>query len=313
MPQHALAYVRFDQLRGPGWEKPGNQPVFTARFYSASSPRLHQSVGEGGTLWLVTGIPVKKAPVTYTLAYKLAGCELLSPVEASRRLPEAYLSGKYAVLAHDIHHTYHFSLKLQHRADLTAYIPLLRFTNCKPVTDPRHFPTWLYNFPVLAGESIALLERLERRSRYGREVVISYAREDVELAKMLQERLQEHGLRVYRDLTNLRAGENWREAVQEALEIADALLVLLSPSSNNSPAVHDEVRWALERLSLPGGLTAIIPVLLPGSDFQSVNWERFEISSNCSLKDHNCIQLPLAADDEYFAGLVKQIAEVTKK
>lgn len=313
MLQHVLAYVRFDQLRGPDWDHPGNQPAFESRFYGSRSPKLHQSLGKGGTLWLATGIPAKKAPTTYALAYKLADCELLMPEEAVRRLPEAYLCGQYAVLAHDMEHTYHFSLKRQKRADLTDYIPLLRFVNCKPVTNPKYFPAWLYNFPILTQESIDLLERLERRSRYGREIVISYAREDVELAGEIQGHLQEQGLRVFRDLTDLRVGENWQAAVKEALETSDALLVLLSPHSNESPAVQDEVRWALESLSLPGGLSAVVPLLLPGSDFQLVDWERFDLSPACRLKDFHCVQMPASAGDEFFASLVEQIAAVTRR
>ncbi len=261
----------------------------------------------GDTLWVVTGVPRKGDTCVYTLAYKLAGCEHIPADQVCEVTGGAFFCGQYAVFARDAHH---FSLKPKRRAELTPHISRLRFENVRPVTDPSRFPVWLYNFPVLKPESAAILERLERRSLYGRDFVLSYAREDSAAAQAVQHGLEVEGLSVFRDLTNLRAGEDWRKGVQEALSASDALIVLLSASSARSEAVLQEVRWALEQVGQPAALRTIVPIILPGASFAGAEWDRFVLPPGRNLRDFTAATVPPAAGQNFWASLARQIAEI---
>lgn len=48
-------------------------------------------------------------------------------------------------------------------------------------------------------------------------VFLSYAREDSEFASWLQTSLENAGIAVWRDLTEIRAGQNWLEEIDNAL------------------------------------------------------------------------------------------------
>ena len=308
MTRNAMAYVLFPVLRGPY-----GKPDFQAKFYRSRSRRLHTAVGESGTLWVVTGMPAETGRNRYVLAYKLVDCELVPPEQAHHFLPLTEAAGVYIVRARDARRTYHFSLKPDRRADITPYLTGLRFTSGNPISEPSKTALRLRSFPVLTEESAVLLERLERKARYGRRIVISYAREDEAAARQIQSALEALGLTTYRDLTTLRIGENWIDALRQALEVADALLVLLSPHSISSLSVQAEVRWALQAVEQPGSLRSIVPLMLPGMSFETVNWEYFEAGTAKKLRDFNGCELPSQPGEAFFDHLARQIGEATEE
>lgn len=82
----------------------------------------------------------------------------------------------------------------------------------------------------------------------------SYSREDSEFALRLAEDLKAAGASVWLDQLDIAPGQRWARAVQEALNNAERVLVILSPSSAESTHVEDEVNYALEEHK------AVIPV-----------------------------------------------------
>lgn len=170
MNRHVLAYVLFRVLR----YGPGGRPAFKANFYRSDNKRLHYAVGDGGTLWVVTGVPTSEGPNIYALASKLADCEIV-PDDEVDMLPMPKL-GRHAVHARDAEHTHHFSFKPTNVLDISSELLQLRFTTGRPISHPSKTAFRLRSFPVLTDDSVELLERLERKIRYGRKVLISYAR-----------------------------------------------------------------------------------------------------------------------------------------
>jgi hypothetical protein len=79
-----------------------------------------------------------------------------------------------------------------------------------------------------------------------RKIFFSYSRSDKEFASQLAKSLRSEGIFVWLDV-DIPVGVPWDRAIQDALESADSLLVILSPSAVDSENVMDEVSLALER------------------------------------------------------------------
>lgn len=74
----------------------------------------------------------------------------------------------------------------------------------------------------------------------------SYSRDDLEFALRLAKDLKKVGASVWMDKLDIRAGQLWERKVEDALGICPRVLVILSPSSVNSPQVMAEVAFALD-------------------------------------------------------------------
>ena len=83
----------------------------------------------------------------------------------------------------------------------------------------------------------------------------SYSRDDSEFVLRLAEDLKAAGANVWLDQLDIEPGQRWARAVQDALNKAPRMLVILSPSSAESTHVEDEVNFALEEHK------TVIPVL----------------------------------------------------
>jgi hypothetical protein len=80
------------------------------------------------------------------------------------------------------------------------------------------------------------------------DVFMSYARKDgMLLAQKVAERLRETGLQVFWDQDSIPAGSNWEQKLDEALEQANHILVVLTPASVISEEVTAEWRPMLSR------------------------------------------------------------------
>ena len=81
----------------------------------------------------------------------------------------------------------------------------------------------------------------------------SYSRDDSEFALRLAGDLKAAGANVWMDRLDLVGGERWAQSVQDALEKCPRVLVILSPSSVNSPNVENEYTLALEekKIAIP--------------------------------------------------------------
>src|SRR5215469_18955273 len=84
-----------------------------------------------------------------------------------------------------------------------------------------------------------------------RHVFISYAREDRHLVDQLQRKLEDVGVRVWRDTTDLWPGEDWRAKIRDAIT-RDALVFIACFSRQGLERIrsyqNEEILLAIEEL-----------------------------------------------------------------
>lgn len=85
---------------------------------------------------------------------------------------------------------------------------------------------------------------------------ISYSRNDSSFARQLTSELRNAGVDIWIDTRNIKAGRHWDQEVQDALDAAHVLILLLSPHSVISENVQDEVSYARSQDK------EIIPILI---------------------------------------------------
>jgi len=90
-------------------------------------------------------------------------------------------------------------------------------------------------------------------------IFISYSRQDQEFALRLATSLRETGIDVWIDLEDIPAGMKWSSAIQEGLDTAQLMIVIISPESMASRNVEDEWQYYLDNNK------PVIPVLLKPS------------------------------------------------
>jgi CheY-like chemotaxis protein len=89
---------------------------------------------------------------------------------------------------------------------------------------------------------------------------MSYASKDAIFADLARMKLKEAGVQVWIDHGGLRAGEEWRKAIDEGISSSDVLLVMITPQSCESPYVTYEWAFAI------GKGIKVIPLLLEAAD-----------------------------------------------
>ena len=77
-------------------------------------------------------------------------------------------------------------------------------------------------------------------------VFISHASKDDDFVKDLRLILEGQGISVWVDSRNLRGGNKLKPEIDQAIEQARQVLVVLSPNTINSPWVRTEIHKALE-------------------------------------------------------------------
>jgi hypothetical protein len=95
-----------------------------------------------------------------------------------------------------------------------------------------------------------------RASTQLRRVFLSYSRKDISFVRKLAEDLEKAGYDVWRDVSDLRSGNDWVRVIPKAIESAPYFLVVLSPNSIESEWVEKEYTQALSLRK------KIIPILL---------------------------------------------------
>jgi HEAT repeat protein len=89
-----------------------------------------------------------------------------------------------------------------------------------------------------------------------RHVYISFKNDDASLAADVMRQIEDAGFQVWSDNERLRAGETWREAIDQAIRDSFALILILSPAATASDQIMYEWMFAL------GVGVRVIPVLL---------------------------------------------------
>ncbi len=77
-------------------------------------------------------------------------------------------------------------------------------------------------------------------------IFISYSRSDKDFAQKLADTLTDGGVEVFLDVQGIEAGEKWSTAIQRALDAADVMLLIVSPTSMESVNVEDEWQYFLD-------------------------------------------------------------------
>jgi hypothetical protein len=76
---------------------------------------------------------------------------------------------------------------------------------------------------------------------------LTYSREDAAVAQRVSADLSGQGITTWLDLDRLAAGQDWRAQAQEALDRADAVVVLMSPALRKNKYAAQEITYALRR------------------------------------------------------------------
>lgn len=123
------------------------------------------------------------------------------------------------------------------------------------------------------------------------DLFISYASKDRPWVSEFVAALQKEGLHPWSD-AEIAPGEKWEEAIQQALRESNALVMVLSPDSTQSPWTFFELGAAI------AGKKKIIPVLV-----KDLEWSRIP----AILRQFQCLNEPSASA----AG--KRVAEVLSR
>lgn len=87
-------------------------------------------------------------------------------------------------------------------------------------------------------------------------IFISYSRSDEPFARQLATSLSQMGADIWIDIEDIPAGMKWSRAIQQGLDTADLLIVIISPDSMASHNVEDEWQYYLDSRK------PVLPVLL---------------------------------------------------
>ena len=85
-------------------------------------------------------------------------------------------------------------------------------------------------------------------------IFVSYARSDQEFVARLVSGLNQHGISTWTDL-DIRPGQNWNDAIDEALNSCDRMIVVISNTSIASESVKAEWQYYLNEVKRP-----VVPV-----------------------------------------------------
>ena len=100
-------------------------------------------------------------------------------------------------------------------------------------------------------------------------IFVSYSSKDKAFALEFVKELQRLGINVWIDQLGIQLGENWDNAIEEALEKSNTFLLFMSPTAVASQNVQDEVHIAIERKK------RLIPILIQQCDIP-MRWQRFQ-------------------------------------
>jgi iron(II)-dependent oxidoreductase len=123
-------------------------------------------------------------------------------------------------------------------------------------------------------------------------IFISYSRQDERFARQLAGSLSQMGADIWIDVEDIPAGMKWSSAIQQGLDAAELMIVILSPDSMASRNVEDEWQYALDQHK------PIVPVLLRPAKIH------FQL---------NRIQYIDFTDQPYEAALRQLYVEMTRK
>lgn len=110
---------------------------------------------------------------------------------------------------------------------------------------------------------------------------ISYSTKDEEFARRLYSRMRDEHLRVWFAPEDIKGGEKLYEQIEQAIQLHDRLLIILSEESMQSEWVLSEIRRA-RKGEIRENRRKLFPIRLV--DFETIkNWERFDADSGMDI------------------------------
>lgn len=116
-------------------------------------------------------------------------------------------------------------------------------------------------------------------------IFVSYSSKDRPFALSFSQELERLGARIWIDQLGIKLGQNWDNAIEEALETADTFLLLISPTAADSQNVQDEVSIAKEKNK------KLIPILIKPCDLP-MRWKRLQyadLTTNVDKAIHDIV------------------------
>ena len=102
-----------------------------------------------------------------------------------------------------------------------------------------------------------------------REVFLSHASQDHEVAERISRLLHAHGVPTFYSPTNLLGAQQWQDEILKALQRCDWFAVLLSPEATRSMWVRRETAYALRD---PRFDNQIIPLMYRPCELGFLDW-----------------------------------------
>ena len=131
-------------------------------------------------------------------------------------------------------------------------------------------------------------------------IFLSYAHEDIGMAKRIYQDLNNYGLNIWFDTESLEVGQIWENAILDAIEESDYFIAVLSSNSITKKGyVQKELKTALNVVDLlPEDKIYILPVRIDNCSVK-----------NRQLKKHHCINI--FPESEYQNGLQRILQVVS--
>lgn len=110
-------------------------------------------------------------------------------------------------------------------------------------------------------KSASFVAEVPKREDMNHQVFISYSRKDIDAVNAIREILDQNGISYWIDKEGIFSGENYKEVIVDAIEIAKAVVFVSSVNSNASINVIRELGYAVKQRRI------IIPVMLDDTPY----------------------------------------------
>ena len=101
------------------------------------------------------------------------------------------------------------------------------------------------------------------------QIFVSYARKDSAHARQVADALRAAGFEPWLEEQQVNPGENWPQAIGNAIEKSDGIVLLVSKAFLASPRLVEEWNYAIGSRRHAG---RVIPIVAPGTPDDSIPW-----------------------------------------
>ena len=141
------------------------------------------------------------------------------------------------------------------------------------------------------------LQKIPKREEMNHHVFISYSRKDEETVASIKAILEEHQIPYWIDKEGIFSGENYKEVIVDAIDVAKVVIFVSSVNSNASINIIRELGYAVQQRK------TIIPVLLDDAQYaKSIRLDIADIDQ-IEYKDAEQAKKKLVASLAYSLGL----------